>query len=249
MTARRRPRRRARPTGRSRTSAGERAPSRCGFGLGSLMSGGQGHRLRDLFDPLAAILELIEVGCKGALRCASSSFTGLEGFRANGMGQLNRWGRNSRVLRMTCPGVVAVLLISHRLASNLRQRASRHVWMPPLFSSGTAWARASLWNSHTGLLTRWRGRFWWMAATAAPIIAQRSPHEPDGRQPCFTAIRSPAPPLAGALQDALDRYGIDLMSAMSAVTSAVHSDADVEDTLKALDKSFDELKSVLAQKE
>lgn len=54
-------------------------------------------------------------------------------------------------------------------------------------------------------------------------------------------IRSPDPAIVKALQDALNRNGVDLMSAMSAVTSAVHSDTDVEDTLAAFDKTFEEL--------
>ena len=58
-------------------------------------------------------------------------------------------------------------------------------------------------------------------------------------------IRGPAPKLVAGLQDALNRNGVDLMSAMSAVTSAAHSDDDVTDTLNAFDRALEEIKPVL----
>ena len=62
-------------------------------------------------------------------------------------------------------------------------------------------------------------------------------------------IRSPDSAIVKALQDALNRNGVDLMSAMSAVTSAVHSDQDVEDTLIAFDWTFAELAPLLATRQ
>lgn len=60
------------------------------------------------------------------------------------------------------------------------------------------------------------------------------------------AIRGPSPDLVKLLQDSLNRNGVDLMSAMSAVTSAAHSDDDTAQTLSAFDKTFAELAPMLA---
>jgi len=58
-----------------------------------------------------------------------------------------------------------------------------------------------------------------------------------------STIRSPNPALVTALSDALNARGVDLMSALSSVTSAVHTEAHVDESLSAFDGAFGELKS------
>ncbi|WP_299607473.1 aminotransferase class III-fold pyridoxal phosphate-dependent enzyme [uncultured Tateyamaria sp.] len=55
-------------------------------------------------------------------------------------------------------------------------------------------------------------------------------------------IRTPNPALVSGLMNALNARGVDLMSAMSAVTSAAHTDRDVDETLTAFDAAFHDLK-------
>lgn len=71
------------------------------------------------------------------------------------------------------------------------------------------------------------------------------PHDGSMQDISATTIRSPSAELVGGLQNALNRNGVDLMSAMSAVTSAAHSDDDVAQTLGAFDKALDEIKPIL----
>ncbi|MBE1281696.1 MAG: aminotransferase class III-fold pyridoxal phosphate-dependent enzyme [Rhodobacteraceae bacterium] len=71
------------------------------------------------------------------------------------------------------------------------------------------------------------------------------PHNGSMNDISASAIRSPVPKLVTALQDALNRNGVDLMSAMSAVTSAVHNDDDVADTLAAFDRALPEIPAAL----
>lgn len=71
------------------------------------------------------------------------------------------------------------------------------------------------------------------------------PHDGNASNVPAIAIRNPAPVLTKAVNDSLNRHGVDLMSAMSAVTSAVHSDDDVADTLAAFDRTFREVRPIL----
>ncbi len=59
-----------------------------------------------------------------------------------------------------------------------------------------------------------------------------------------TTIRGPSPRLVSGLQDALNARGVDMMSAMSAVISAAHSEADVDQTLVAFDGALGDLKGL-----
>ncbi len=57
-----------------------------------------------------------------------------------------------------------------------------------------------------------------------------------------TKIRGAKPELVKALKNQLNSRGIDLMSAMSAVTSSAHSDLDVDETLQAFEQTLAALK-------
>ena len=56
-------------------------------------------------------------------------------------------------------------------------------------------------------------------------------------------IRGTDKKILSALRDALYAHGVDLMSAMSGVTSSTHSDADVAETLEAFDGALGSLKA------
>ena len=68
------------------------------------------------------------------------------------------------------------------------------------------------------------------------------PHDGDAARLAPADLRGFDPALAGALKTALNRHGVDLMSAMSGVASAVHDKNDIVATLDAFDRAFWELK-------